>query len=191
MSNRDIDELLYNLRKRMIDKYQNFELSILLSSDSLDNYIKYEFSYDEKNITEKLIKKIVTDFYAYYLYKIEIGDEIEDESKEIIDYLNELSSDNFINYIRENIYNFSFIISKYYEYHEMSIFYQRMVIANVINKRKSLEFISLYGDFFSVDFNYESLVLPNYVNIGLDMRDFYYKSMDDKKIIEFLKIDVS
>ena len=180
MSNREIDELLYSLKKKLINKFGNNDFSNLITNGLLSNYISSEFSDDY----DEIIRKIVTDFYAYSLYKIEIGDDIEEISKNIMDELIELEGDDIIDYIKDNLQIFSFMIDKYFEYHENSIFYQSMVMANVINKRRFSEFEDLYSEFFYVDFNYESLVLPKFVNCGLELRDFYNK--DDKRILNYL-----
>ena len=76
------------------------------------------------------------------------------------------------------------MIDKYFEYHENSIIYQCMVMANIVNKRRISEFEDLYDDFFSVDFNYDSLVLPKLINCGLQLRDYY--NNDDKRILNYL-----
>lgn len=180
MSNREIDELLYSLKKKLINKFGNNELSNLITNGLLSNYISCEFSDDY----DEIIRKIVTDFYAYSLYKIEIGDDIEEISKNIMDELIELEGDDIIDYIKDNLQIFSFMIDKYFEYHENSIFYQSMVMANIVNKRRFSEFEDLYNEFFYVDFNYESLVLPKLVNCGFQLRD-YYKN-DDRRILNYL-----
>ena len=182
MSNREIDELLYSLKNKLMDKLGNLELSILISNDLLNDYVSKVFSYDFDN--DKIIRKIVTDFYAYYLYKIEIGDDIEEFSKNILDELIELEGEDISDYINNNLDIFSFMIDKYYEYHENSIVYQCKVMANIINKRRFSEFEDLYSEFFYVDFNYEFLVLPKLINCGLEFRD--YCNNDDKKIFIYL-----
>ena len=182
MSNRQIDELLYSLKKKLTGKFSNIELSILLSNGLLNDFIRNEFSDDFD--CDKIIKKIVTDFYAYFLYKIEIGDDVDDFVRNILDELIELEGDNIDEYINNNMLIFSFMIDKYFEYHENSIIYQCMVMANIVNKRRISEFEDLYDDFFSVDFNYDSLVLPKLINCGLQLRDYY--NNDDKRILNYL-----
>ena len=182
MNNREIDELLYSLKKKLINRFGNNELSNLMTNGLLTNYFSNELSDNLDN--DKIIRKIVTDFYAYSLYKIEIGDDIEDLSKNILDELIELEGDDIVDYINDNLQTFSFMIDKYFEYHENSIMYQCMVMANIINKRRFSEFEDLYSEFFYVDFNYEYLVLPKLVNCGLQLRDFY--NNDDKRILNYL-----
>ena len=72
----------------------------------------------------------------------------------------------------------------------MSIDYQGQVMANVVNKRKGLEFSSLYKDFFCVDIDYESKLLPHNVIVGLELINTYKESLyDDKSIINYLNTE--
>ena len=189
MGNREIDELLFYLREKLDKKYGNVELSFILTYDFSFNSIKQELFPNIHIFLHQLIDKIISDFYAYYLYKEEIGDSFEDIEKEIVSDLDFLPKNEVLNYLKFNISKFSIIINKYFEYHENSILYQCMVMANVVNKRKVLEIASIYSDFFETDLNYQNFILSNYAILGLDLRDCYYKSMDDKKIIQFLKIE--
>lgn len=191
MSNRQIDELMYNLRKRMDKGIENKELSIILSNELIYKIIKEEFQIESNNMVDDILKKILTDFYAYYLYKLELDDKIDDNIATILESFNELSSEEeVINYIRSDKNRFKLIIDGYFKYHKNSIMFQSEVMANVVNTRKGLEFSSLYRDFFAVDFDYESKLLPHNVIVGLELIDIYKKSLyDDKSIINYLNIE--
>ena len=174
MSNRQIDELMYNLRKKMDNGIENKELSIILSNELIYKIIKEEFQIESNKMVDDILKKILTDFYAYYLYKLELDDNIDNNVVVMLKEFNELSSEeDVISYIRGNKYKFKLIIDGYFEYHEMSIDYQGQVMANVVNKRKGLEFSSLYKDFFCVDIDYESKLLPHNVIVGLELINTY------------------
>ena len=190
MTNRDIDELLFNLRKRMNKGLENKELSFFLSNDSVSDIINLEFSIDSDCIVNQLRKKIVTDFYAYYLYKQELDEDIDEKiSKILLDFKEFSTDEDLINYIKNNLDKFNVMIDGYFEYHEQSIEYQCEVLANVVNKRKGLEFTSLYKDFFMVDFDYEYLLLQHNAIIGLELLEFYNKTLDDSKIISYLNTE--
>lgn len=191
MSNREIDELLYNLRKRMDKGIENKELSIILSNESIYKIIKEEFQIESDKMVDDILKKILTDFYAYYLYKLELDDNIDENIVVILNDFNELSSEeDVISYIRSNKYRFKLIIDGYFEYHKNSIMFQSEVMANVVNMRKGIDFTSLYNDFFAVDIDYESLLLPHNVIVGLELLDNYKESLyDDKSIINYLNIE--
>lgn len=191
MSNREIDELLYNLRKRMDKGIENKELSIILSNELIYKIVKEEFQIESDKMVDDILKKILTDFYAYYLYELELDDNIDNDIATILNDFNELSTEeDVINYIRSDRNRFKLIIDGYFEYHNNSIMFQSKVMANVVNKRKGLEFTSLYKDFFAVDFDYEFLLLRHNVIVGLELIDTYKKSnCDDNRIINYLNIE--
>lgn len=191
MSNRQIDELMYNLRKKMDNGIENKELSIILSNELIYKIIKEEFQIESNKMVDDILKKILTDFYAYYLYKLELDDNIDNNVVVMLKEFNELSSEeDVINYIRSDKNRFKLIIDGYFEYHEMSIDYQGQVMANVVNTRKGLEFSSLYKDFFCVDIDYESKLLPHNVIVGLELINTYKESLyDDKSIINYLNTE--
>lgn len=189
MNNREIDELLYNLRKRMDKGLEDKELSIFLSNDLSSSIISNEFSLNDNNISWELIRKIVSDFYAYYLYKIECRENIDSNIKEIVDDIKELSCDDIIDYVKYNLFKFYIIIKKYFEYHKQSIDYQCEVMANVVNKRLGTELTGIYKEFFFVDFSYEYLLVQNNVMIGLELRDYCLDSLNDNTIIQYLNVE--
>ena len=189
MNNREIDELLYNLRKRMDKGLEDKELSIFLSNNLSSSIISNEFSLNDNNISWELIRKIVSDFYAYYLYKIECRENIDSNIKEIVDDIKELSCDDIIDYVKYNLFKFYIIIKKYFEYHKQSIDYQCEVMANVVNKRLGTELTGIYKEFFFVDFSYEYLLVQNNVMIGLELRDYCLDSLNDNTIIQYLNVE--
>ena len=189
MNNREIDELLYNLRKRMDKGLEDKELSIFLSNNLSSSIISNEFSLNDNNISWELIRKIVSDFYAYYLYKIECRENIDSNIKEIVDDIKELSCDDIIDYVKYNLFKFYIIIKKYFEYHKQSIDYQCEVMANVVNKRLGTELTGIYKEFFFVDFSYEYLLVQNNVMIGLELRDYCLDSLNDNAIIQYLNVE--
>lgn len=191
MSNREMDELLYNLRKRMDKGFENKELTILLSNDSISKLIKREFSLESDRIVNELIEKIATDFYAYYLYKLELEEDInQDIARILLDFDDFTNEEDVINYVKTSSKNFNIIIDGYFEYHKQSIEYQCAVMANVVNKRKGLEFSGLYKNFFCVDFDYNHLLLPHNAIVGLELLDVYNTSShNDDKIINFINVE--
>ena len=58
MSNRQIDELMYNLRKRMDKGIENKELSIILSNELIYKIIKEEFQIESNNMVDDILKHI-------------------------------------------------------------------------------------------------------------------------------------
>ena len=185
MSNRQIDELIQELKKRMNKEFENDELSFLLSNDVLTKIINKSFRLESDKIVDDLREKIVTDFYAYYLYKLELGDKIEDDINIILSDLKNIDSDEeLINYVKTNVDKFSTIIKGYFEYHDKDIEYQCNVFANVVNKGKGFEITNLYKDFFLVDLNYENLLLSNNVIVGLDLLDKINQCGNDEEIIK-------
>lgn len=191
MSNREIDELLFNLRKRMDKGVEDKELSLILSNELIYDIFKDEFQIDSNKMVDDMLKKILTDFYAYYLYEFELDKKLDKNINVILNDFNELSTEeDAINYIRSDLNRFKLIIDGYFEYHKNSIMYQAEVMANVVNMRKGLEFTSLYKDFFAVDIDYESKLLPHNVMVGLELIDTYKRSnYDDNKIINYLNIE--
>ena len=93
MSNRQIDELMYNLRKKMDNGIENKELSIILSNELIYKIIKEEFQIESNKMVDDILKKILTDFYAYYLYKLELDDNIDNNVVVMLKEFNELSSE--------------------------------------------------------------------------------------------------
>lgn len=189
MNNNDIDNLLYKLRKQMDKGFEDKELSIFFINDCCSRIISKEFSIDNDNISDLLIRKMISDFYAYYLYKIELGDDIDNLSLEIVQDLKSLDCDDVLNYVKYNLNKFYIIIKNYFEFCDKDIVFKEEVMANIVNKRLGIEISSLYRDYFCSDLNYEKYLLSNSVIVGLDLIDTYAKNKNDKDIIQFLNIE--
>lgn len=189
MSNREYDNFMYDLKNKYNFNYH--QLCFLFNSNIINQIFVQNSSSNFNNIVDDLIRKIVTDFYAYYLYKRELGEEIDDFVLEILEDIDNLSDEDVINYVKYDFKKFETIIEKYYEFHNQDLEFQEQMFANIVNKRKGLELTSLYRDFFMVDFEYNKYTLPHNVILGLELIDSCKNGndIDENKILNYLKIE--
>lgn len=186
MDNREIDELLQEL-KNVSNWDLNHDILKLLSADTI-RQIKTD--YDDLmigRVTDEIIKKVVTDFYAYNLYLEEKGKTLPIDTlihiNKIIKLKNEVS---VVKYFTSNMPLLTDIMDGYFQFHEQSMQLQCRVIANVINHGLNNVVLNLYNAFFAVDLEYYKYTLPENVILGLKLIDIYKICPNQEVILNFL-----
>ncbi len=185
MDNEILDMILRFLYKE-IDWTNNKDAEKFLSKEMIKKCLKSD-NYTLGFVQNQLIKKIITDFYAYNLFLIETKKPIDIKSRIILRMLTNLASEqDVITFYQKNQNIMPTIIDGYYKLHQESEEIQKKVIANVINKRFDKIFLKLYGSFFCVKLDYYKYVLPSNVILGLNLIELYNIGHNDQIIFAFL-----
>lgn len=188
MDNEILDVILNNLYN-VIDWDNNIDVENMLSEEMIKQFVKCD---DDTLIFIKnqIIKKIVTDFYAYNLFLVETRKQIDVESRIILRELTNLECEqDVVSFYHENKNIIPIIISGYYRLHQESEETQKKVIANVINKRFDKIFLNLYGSFFCVKLDYYKYVLQSNIILGLNLIELYNIDHNDQIIFAFLNCE--
>lgn len=174
MLNKKIDKMLDDLKKSLENYYHvnnisEFVAFILMDIDLSNHFLqKYEIIDDNK--INLLVEKIVTDFYAYNLYRQEINETLDNNTETILLEINELqTADDILNYVHNNFKKFIAIVEGYYDFNDRSQKFKDKTIANVINGHLEMVFEDLYSDFFDVDYHYEKYIKDDNIILGLNM----------------------
>lgn len=186
MDNEFLDNVLsylYNLADWSKDK----DAEKILSKDMIKKCKKFDEDILDF-VQNQLIKKIITDFYAYNLFLVEFKKQIDIESRIILKELTNLSSEqDVISFYQNNQKVMPTIVDGYYKLHQESEEIQKQVIANVINKRFDKIFLNLYSSFFCVSLDYYKYVLPSNVILGLNLVELYKIGKNSEIIFAFLE----
>lgn len=187
MDNREIDELLQELKK--VSNWDlNHDIIKLLSADTI-RQVKPD--YDDfliDRVTDEIIKKTVADFYAYNLYLEEKGKDLSINILKCINTIIKLKTEEgVVNYFNSNMSLLTDIMHGYFTFHKKSKKLQCRVIANVVNHRLDKIFINLYNSFFEIELDYYKYILPKNVILGLKLIDIYKICPNREVISNFLQ----
>ena len=186
MSHEDMDNILYSLYNCMKQGEEYTNLSYALTRGNL-NFTFNDSSLDSSKLVSDLIKKIVTDFLTYNLYKRYIGKELSDDEKNIlVDFEEIVDGEDVIKFVNDNLDKFSVIISDYFSFQKEDNNYKCMAIANVVNQNLSSAFTDLYLDYFMTSLDYDKYLLPRNIIYGLDLLEFYNNYIEDDSINRYL-----
>ena len=189
MSHRDMHELLCCLLKmiKSEDKYKD------LGNALVNGNVNIEFrniDIDGQKIIKDMIKKIVTDFLTYNVYKRYNDEVITDFVNEIfLDFKEIVNEEDVLKYVSENVDKFGKIVFDYFNFHDQDYKYQCMAVANVVNLKLASVFTDLYLDYFMTDVEYDKYILPKNVIYGLDLVKYYNTSKKEEDIHKYLNTE--
>ena len=185
-SGKEIEQFLGQLYKLTIKKYGSKNVGYNISQ-IITNMIKEGKSAIEIFFVEEMLKKILTDFYVYNLFKIERKKNIDKNVKKTLDDINILNSEkDVVDYILNHLNSLEYLISDYYEFHSHESSYISKVIANVINKSYEQEIFRLYNNFFNSYEGYYQYILSDNIKKGLAFIEEYKEKQTYSCISKFL-----
>ena len=182
MANEDIDKILNQIKKDLMDN--DSIMAIYLINDNFSDMVIKKYNLYGREIIDYFILKISTDFYAYNLYKKEIGEVLDKRVNDVMDEMVEIANeDELLDYIRRNVLKFVLMINDYFKYCKCDLECHKRVMANVYNTNNDLLLSNWYSNFFLINYDFYEYSLDQKVIKGLYFIDLY----EERKDLDFLK----
>ena len=194
MSDKNIDKFLNNLfipsgnNKRDEQNFLKSFYIVLKMSAYLKSSLEKQQIGKNKSIffIEKMIKKIVLDFYVYNLFKIDSDKKIGTKENKLVNTIKEFNSEHdLLDYFLDN-QDLKYVLRDYYIFYNMDEEYIKVVIANTVNQGYSNEIFKLYSNFYNNYEGYYKYLINEKIQKGLLFVKQYKPNQSLETINKFL-----